>query len=76
MDHTSHTMLAGDLASRFAYEMGFKNESLTSKESTEIYQKWKNNDCQPNFWINVSPDPSKNCGPYTPNGKRHSNYII
>lgn len=73
MDHTSHTMLAGDLASRFAYKMGFKNESLTSKESTEIYQKWKKNDCQPNFWINVSPDPSKNCGPYTPNGGRHSN---
>ena len=27
---------------------------------------WYSNNCQPNFRINVSPDPTSNCGPYTP----------
>ena len=66
MDHTTHTMLAGELASLFAYEMGFSNESLTSTNSITIQENWLKNDCQPNFWVNVSPDPTKHCGPYTP----------
>ena len=24
--------------------------------------------CQPNFWVNMLPDPTKNCGPYNPTG--------
>ena len=35
--------------------------------------KWYSNNCQPNFRINVSPDPAKNCGPYTPNTDKIKN---
>jgi len=66
MEHTRHSMLAGDLATAFAIKMGFKEESLTTVESAAMHTGWKNNSCQPNFWKNVFPDPSKYCGPYSP----------
>lgn len=46
--------------------MGFTNESLTSAWSTESHRNWLANDCQPNFWRDVTPDPRKHCGPYSP----------
>ncbi|CAF0705781.1 unnamed protein product [Brachionus calyciflorus] len=65
MDHTKHTLLVGDAATQFAEEMGFRQEDLHHKDSVESYLKWLNNKCQPNFRLNVSPDPLSNCGPYT-----------
>ena len=59
-------ILAGDLATQFAVEMGFKEESLSTTESKQMWTDWRNNQCQPNFWFNVSPDHNSNCGPYTP----------
>lgn len=50
LENTGHTLLAGELAGEFAVQMGFKNESLETKTSQEMWQKWKNNNCQPNFW--------------------------
>ncbi|RWS22082.1 putative N(4)-(beta-N-acetylglucosaminyl)-L-asparaginase-like protein [Leptotrombidium deliense] len=46
--------------------MGFKEQSLTSKRSLKEWKTWKRNNCQPNYWINVTPDPAKYCGPYKP----------
>ena len=66
MEHTEQTLLVGDLASEFAFSMGCKNESLTSEKSEQIQKSWKQNNCQPNYWVNVNPDPKKNCGPYQP----------
>ncbi|XP_060064855.1 N(4)-(Beta-N-acetylglucosaminyl)-L-asparaginase-like [Ylistrum balloti] len=66
MDHTGHTLLVGELATKFAVEMGFKEENLSTPRSDKIYQDWKNNHCQPNFRKNVTPDPTQNCGPYRP----------
>ncbi|CAG7725754.1 unnamed protein product [Allacma fusca] len=66
MENTQHSILAGDLATAFAIKMGFKEESLTTLESQDMHQSWKNNSCQPNFWKNVQPDPTKHCGPYVP----------
>lgn len=66
LENTKHTLLGGDQAKQFAVRMGFKEESLTTNVSTNMWQKWKANNCQPNFWKNVSPDPLKSCGPYTP----------
>ncbi|CAG5104111.1 Oidioi.mRNA.OKI2018_I69.chr1.g1099.t1.cds [Oikopleura dioica] len=60
MEHTEQTLLVGDLASQFAFSMGFG----TNQKS------WKKNNCQPNYWINVTPDPRKNCGPYQPIGQK------
>jgi len=67
LEHTSHSMLAGDLATQFAIEMGFEEESLSTQESKKMWTDWRNNNCQPNFWMDVTPDPNSQCGPYEPN---------
>ncbi len=46
--------------------MGFKEESLTTSESKKVWTDWRNNQCQPNFWLDVTPNPNEQCGPYTP----------
>lgn len=67
LDNTQHSFLAGELAQQFATNLGFTSESLETNYSLGLYETWKKQDnCQPNFWTNVSPDPTKNCGPYTP----------
>ena len=66
LEHTTHTMLSGDLATRFAQENGYPVENLTTEASSERCQAWREANCQPNYRINVSPDPQTSCGPYTP----------
>lgn len=52
LDHTKHSFLVGELATRFAVQMGFKEETLTTVESKNMWKKWHNKDgCQPNFWM-------------------------
>lgn len=48
--HTKHSILVGDAATNFAKQMGFVEESLTTNRSTQVWEDWKNNNCQPNFW--------------------------
>ncbi|XP_049865554.1 N(4)-(Beta-N-acetylglucosaminyl)-L-asparaginase-like [Pectinophora gossypiella] len=67
LEHTTHSILVGDQATDFAKQMGFHEETLTTAESKKLWMKWHNeNHCQPNFWVDVTPDPSKHCGPYKP----------
>ncbi|XP_052842994.1 putative N(4)-(beta-N-acetylglucosaminyl)-L-asparaginase GG24090 [Drosophila gunungcola] len=66
LEHTQHTMLVGDAASAFANAMGFESESLVTPESKDMWQQWTAENCQPNFWWNVHPDPKVSCGPYKP----------
>uniref|UniRef100_A0A671V8S1 N(4)-(Beta-N-acetylglucosaminyl)-L-asparaginase n=1 Tax=Sparus aurata TaxID=8175 RepID=A0A671V8S1_SPAAU len=66
MEHTDHTMLAGESASVFAENMGFVAEDLTTNKSMNIFSEWLKGNCQPNYRKNVFPDPSKSCGPYKP----------
>ena len=54
LDHTEHSMLAGDQATQFAIDMGFKEESLTTTESKEMWKEWRDNQCQPNYWVKDS----------------------
>lgn len=51
MENTEHTLLVGDLATDFAVQMGFKRQSLGTPESANIWNTWKQRQCQPNFWI-------------------------
>lgn len=51
LENTRHTMLVGSQATEFAIQMGYANESLKTNESQAVWQNWKNNSCQPNFWI-------------------------
>ncbi|XP_072251347.1 N(4)-(beta-N-acetylglucosaminyl)-L-asparaginase [Leuresthes tenuis] len=66
MEHTDHTLLVGESASVFAENMGFVGEDLTTNKSLNIFSQWLRGNCQPNYRKNVSPDPSKSCGPYRP----------
>lgn len=65
LEHTSHSMLAGESATNFAVQMGFAEESLETEHSENMHENWKENDCQPNYWLDVSPDSEKSCGPYS-----------
>ena len=40
MEETPHVLLAGDGAEQFAYEMGFKKESLLTEKSRMEWEKW------------------------------------
>lgn len=51
LQNTRHTMLVGSQATDFAIQMGYPNETLRTNYSQEVWQSWKNNSCQPNFWI-------------------------
>ncbi|TVU14980.1 hypothetical protein EJB05_38477, partial [Eragrostis curvula] len=65
MEHSKHTLLVGDKATSFAISMGLPGPSnLSSPESIEKWENWRQNHCQPNFWKNVAPASS--CGPYHP----------
>uniref|UniRef100_A0A0R3S1F4 N(4)-(beta-N-acetylglucosaminyl)-L-asparaginase n=1 Tax=Elaeophora elaphi TaxID=1147741 RepID=A0A0R3S1F4_9BILA len=66
MKYTKHSILVGEHAADFAVEMGFKRESLCTNSSNLMHEKWIEQNCQPNYRKNVSPDPSKFCGPYKP----------
>ncbi|XP_022913427.2 N(4)-(Beta-N-acetylglucosaminyl)-L-asparaginase-like [Onthophagus taurus] len=66
LQHTKHSILAGDQATEFAKQMGFTEESLSTNVSTDMWETWRNGNCQPNYWKNVDPDPTQYCGPYTP----------
>ncbi|OAY66255.1 putative isoaspartyl peptidase/L-asparaginase 3 [Ananas comosus] len=65
MDYTKHTLLVGEKASLFAISMGLPGPTnLSSPESIEKWNNWKENNCQPNFRKNVINGNS--CGPYHP----------
>ena len=66
LEHTNHTLLVGDLATNFAIDMGFKEESLTNNNSRDAQSDWQQDNCQPNFWRNMNPNPRQSCGPYQP----------
>jgi N4-(beta-N-acetylglucosaminyl)-L-asparaginase len=64
LEHTTHTMLAGDFATAFALSNGFIAGNLTTADSAVSCEMWKASGCQPNYRINVTPDPENSCGPY------------
>ncbi|CAH0389352.1 unnamed protein product [Bemisia tabaci] len=66
LDNTQHSLIVGERATEFAERMGFKRETLTTNVSRSMWTKWKADNCQPNFWMNVRPDAEATCGPYSP----------
>lgn len=50
LHNTKHSLIGGELATKFAVEMGFKKESLQTEESKKMWLDWKTKKCQPNFW--------------------------
>lgn len=68
LDYTEHTMLAGDLATRFAVDFGgLAEEDLATPESAASCREWRAAGCQPNYRAgDVVPDAKSQCGPYVP----------
>lgn len=68
LDHTGHSLLAGDLATAFAVQNGFAEEdSIGTAASARACREWRERDrCQPNYRRDVTPDPRTACGPYAP----------
>lgn len=50
LENTEHSILVGSLATNFAKQLGFPDESLQTNFSQNLWQEWKDNKCQPNFW--------------------------
>ena len=74
MQHTTHTLLVGESATKFAEMMGFKKEDLSSQRSKKIYKMWKNNNkCQPNSYMNL-PNVNTSCPPYVYDYKHDYQY--
>ncbi|TFB02761.1 putative isoaspartyl peptidase/L-asparaginase 3 [Trichoderma ghanense] len=67
LDYTRHTLLAGEQATQFALENGFKEESLSTEASLRACHEWISSSCQPNYRSKVHPNPLSSCGPYSPN---------
>ncbi|KAK8138311.1 hypothetical protein PG984_001691 [Apiospora sp. TS-2023a] len=70
LDHTDHSLLAGDQATAFAVQNGFLEEEgdgIGTAESARACREWRERDrCQPNYRRDVTPDPRTACGPYAP----------
>lgn len=67
LTHTMHSLLVGEEATKFAKQMNFSEEDLSTEQSRSMWQQWRyENSCQPNYWLNVEPDSQKQCGPYKP----------
>ncbi|CCE31877.1 probable glycosylasparaginase [Claviceps purpurea 20.1] len=72
LEYTQHSLLVGDLATRFAIERGFVEEDLATGESVARCEEWKRGGCQPNARRGgggrgggaMVPDPGRFCGPY------------
>jgi N4-(beta-N-acetylglucosaminyl)-L-asparaginase len=68
LDHTAHSLLAGDLATAFAVQNGFVEEDLATNDSLAACADWRAAACQPNYRVDVAPNASLACGPYVPLG--------
>lgn len=55
MDHTSHVMIVGDGALRFAEAYGYKKEDLLTEKSRTAYLVWKESLRAPNAFNNWLP---------------------
>lgn len=66
LHYTTHSLLAGELATRFAVDSGFVEEDLTTSDSAQRCRDWKDAQCQPNYRVGVIPNPARSCGPYAP----------
>lgn len=65
MEHTAHTLLAGNGATAFAKMMGFPETNLSTPHSEKLYTDWRAGHCQPNYFRDVVGQNSS-CPPYKP----------
>jgi N4-(beta-N-acetylglucosaminyl)-L-asparaginase len=49
-EHTSHVMLVGKGAERFAVDLGFPSENLLTEDARKIWMLWKESNSQMDWW--------------------------
>ena len=64
LEHTDVSIIGGEGATAFGEAMGYKREDLHSTESIQEHREWRERNCQPNYWVDVTPDSRSHCGPY------------
>lgn len=66
MMYTEHTLLVGEGAEEFEEMLGIVTPlPATTTQTVEVYESWKEANCQPNFYRNLI-GADERCGPYTP----------
>jgi N4-(beta-N-acetylglucosaminyl)-L-asparaginase len=55
MDYTDHIMLVGPGATKFALQMGFKEENLLTEQSRKDWLRWKASLNASDAWLNPPP---------------------
>ncbi|GAB5034070.1 n-(beta-n-acetylglucosaminyl)-l-asparaginase [Nannochloropsis oceanica] len=51
LEHTNHSIVVGDAATRFAVEfLGMEEETLSTPESEKAFEVWEEGGCQPNYY--------------------------
>ncbi|CAN0350787.1 unnamed protein product [Ascophyllum nodosum] len=63
MEHTEHTMLAGEGATAFARMLGMQEEDLSTEGSRSAHQSWESKSCQPNYYREFD-GAGGSCPPY------------
>ncbi|KAI1260168.1 nucleophile aminohydrolase [Xylariaceae sp. FL1019] len=58
LEHNTHTIIAGGFVTDFAMSNGFAVENLTTADSEASCEDWKADGYEPNYRIDVTPDPS------------------
>ena len=70
LEHTTHSLLVGDKAARFAEMAGFAREDLNTSRSEALDAAWRAQACQPSFFVGFA-DQDDSCPPYhLPSGPR------
>jgi N4-(beta-N-acetylglucosaminyl)-L-asparaginase len=64
LEHTTHTPLVGDCVTDFFHPERFQGRESHNGEKAKYVQRMEGNKCQPNYRLNVSPNPSSSCAPY------------
>lgn len=65
MEYTTHTLLVGEGAEEFAHMMGVPAQSTVTNQSLQVYEAWKEDNCQPNFYTDLAGSEDS-CPPYAP----------
>jgi N4-(beta-N-acetylglucosaminyl)-L-asparaginase len=58
MDFTNHVLLVGEGATRFAVEMGFKEQDLLTQRSREAWLRWRSRLNTGDNWLDITNDMS------------------
>jgi N4-(beta-N-acetylglucosaminyl)-L-asparaginase len=73
LKYTTHILLVGEGAKRFALSYGFKEEDLLTPESRQAWLTWRANRGESDDWLNVPPGESMVVG--RPTGTINLNVI-